>query len=74
MFRGAGLLILFIAMYAVRQFAEPRIVGETIGVHPVFMLIAVFAGFRLVGLAGVVLIPILLYVAKAAVTEMAREL
>lgn len=74
MFRGAGLLILFIAMYAVRQFAEPRIVGETIGVHPFFMLIAVFAGFRLFGLAGVVLIPILLYVAKAAVDEMAREL
>lgn len=74
MFRGVGLLILFIAMYAVRQFAEPRIVGDTIGVHPFFMLIAVFAGFRLFGLGGVLLVPILLYVAKAAITEMAREL
>ena len=74
MFRGVGLLILFIAMYAVRQFAEPRIVGDTIGVHPFFMLIAVFAGFRLFGLGGVLLVPILLYVAKAAITEMAREM
>ena len=74
MFRGIGLLILFGAMYAVRQFAEPRIVGETIGVHPFFMLIAVFAGFRLFGLGGVLLIPILLYVAKAAVDEMVRDL
>ena len=57
-----------------RQFAEPRIVGETIGVHPFFMLIAVFAGFHLFGLAGVLLIPILLYVAKAAVDEMVRDL
>jgi predicted PurR-regulated permease PerM len=38
------------------------------------MLIAVFAGFRLFGLGGVLLVPILLYVAKAAITEMAREL
>ena len=74
MFRGIGLLVLFAAMYAVRQFAEPRIVGETIGVHPFFMLIAVFAGFRLFGIAGVLLVPILLYVAKAAVDEMVREL
>lgn len=74
MFRGVGLLILFIAMYGVRQFAEPRIVGETIGVHPFFMLLAAFVGFRLFGIAGVVLIPILLYVGKAAVTEIAREL
>ena len=74
MFRGIGLLILFGAMYAIRQFAEPRIVGDTIGVHPFFMLIAVFAGFRLFGLGGVLLVPILLYVAKAAITEMAREL
>lgn len=73
-FRGVGLLVLFMAMYAVRQFAEPRIVGETIGIHPFFMLIAVFAGFHLFGLAGVLLIPILLYVAKAAVDEMVRDL
>ena len=74
MFRGIGLLVLFLAMYAIRQFAEPRIVGDTIGVHPFFMLIAVFAGFRLFGLGGVLLVPILLYVIKAAITEMAREL
>jgi sporulation integral membrane protein YtvI len=74
MFRGIGLLILFIAMYGVRQFAEPRIVGDTIGVHPFFMLLAAYVGFRLFGLGGVLLVPILLYVARAAITEMAREL
>lgn len=74
MFRGIGLLILFGAMYAVRQFAEPRIVGDTIGVHPFFMLIAVFAGYRLFGFLGVLLIPILLYVIKAATDEMARQM
>ena len=54
--------------------SSSEIVGETIGVHPFFMLLAAFVGFRLFGIAGVVLIPILLYVGKAAVTEMAREL
>lgn len=70
-FRGTGLLILFGVMYAVRQFAEPRIVGGTIGVHPLWALLAVFAGFRLFGVGGMLLAPALLYIGKAALAELA---
>ncbi len=66
MFRGAGMLILFSVMGVVRQFAEPRIVGSSLGIHPLLALFAVFAGFRLCGIPGMLAAPILLYALKAA--------
>lgn len=65
MFRGVGLLILFGVMYIVRQFVEPRLLGSTIGIHPLFTLFAFFAGLSLFGVWGLIIAPILLYGAKA---------
>lgn len=67
-FRGVGLLVLFGVMVTVRQFLEPRIVGGSLGLHPLLTLLAVFAGFRLFGFAGMLGAPILLYAVKAAVS------
>lgn len=64
-FRGMGLLILFGVMYVVRQFAEPRLLGSTIGVHPFFTLLVFFASFSLFGFWGLIVAPIFLYGAKA---------
>ena len=72
-FRGVGLLILFAVMYTVRQFAEPRLVGNSLGIHPLITLAAVFAGFRLFGLVGMLAAPILLYAAKAAFSQAAED-
>jgi len=72
-YRGVGLLVLFFVMYVVRQFAEPRILGSTIGVHPLFTLFAVFAGFSLFGIWGMVLFPLLLYGVKALLSGVTEE-
>lgn len=72
-YRGVGLFVLFAVMYVVRQFVEPRIVGDTIGVHPLFTLFFVFAGFSLFGVWGVFLAPLLLYGIKAIFAGMADE-
>jgi len=72
-FRGVGLLVLFGIMVVVRQFLEPRIVGGSLGIHPLLTLLAVFAGFRLFGFAGMLGAPILLYAVKAAVSGEAEE-
>lgn len=68
-FRGIGLLLLFGVMVVVRQFLEPRIVGGSLGIHPLLALLAVFAGFRLFGIPGMLGAPILLYAVKAAIGE-----
>lgn len=68
--RGAGLLILFGVMSAARPFLEPRIVGGSLGIHPLFMLMAVFAGLRLFGLPGMLCAPVTLYAVKAIIQSM----
>ena len=58
--RAIGMLVLFGIMYVVRQFAEPRLVGGFIGIHPFLSLISAYAGYRLAGIAGMVFAPMLL--------------
>lgn len=54
---GFGLIILWGAVTVIRQIIEPRIVGGTLGVHPILMLIAMYIGFRLFGILGILLSP-----------------
>lgn len=54
---GFGLILLWAAVTVVRQIIEPRIVGGTLGIHPILMLIAMYIGFRLFGILGILLSP-----------------
>jgi sporulation integral membrane protein YtvI len=58
--RGAGLLILFLVTYLIRQFLEPRLIGRMTGAHPFVALAAVYVGWRLAGVLGLVLAPVAL--------------
>ena len=62
---GAGLLVMVAVMYIVRQFAEPRVIGQTMGIHPLVTLTSVYVGFVLFGFTGVIFFPILLHLIKA---------
>lgn len=59
-----SILVLWIVMSCVRQFIEPKIVSKQIGIHPIFTLIAMYTGFRFIGVMGMLLGPILLIVLK----------
>lgn len=54
---GAGLLILAGVVTLTRQIAEPKIVGKSLGLHPLVALFAMYAGLELFGAAGLVLGP-----------------
>ena len=54
---GAGLLILYGVMLILRQVLEPRLLGKSLGVHPLLALFAGFAGLKLFGIAGMILGP-----------------
>ena len=58
--RGVGLLILHAVIWLVRQFLEPRVIGKMAGVHPFLALVTTYVGFRLCGIGGMILAPILL--------------
>lgn len=67
--RGAGLLILYGVVMAVRQFTEPRIVGTSLGIHPLLTLLAMYLGFRLFGFAGMLLGPIAVTAARTVMPQ-----
>ena len=56
--------MLFIIMSIIRQFLEPRLVSKNIGVHPIFTLIAMYTGFRFMGVIGMLVGPIVLIILK----------
>ncbi len=61
---GIAILTLFIIMSIVRQFLEPKLVSKNIGVHPIFTLIAMYTGFKITGVIGLLLGPIVLIIIK----------
>ena len=64
---GAGLLILAGVVTLTRQIAEPKIVGKSLGLHPLIALVAMYVGLRLFGAAGLVLGPCACIVGKSIV-------
>ena len=57
--RAFGLLGLYGAVTLVRSLLEPRLVGRQLGLDPLVTLFALYAGYRLFGLPGMLLSPIL---------------
>ncbi len=59
-----GIFVLWCIMSIVRQLIEPRIVSGQIGIHPIFTLIAMYTGFKFIGVLGLLLGPIILIILK----------
>ncbi len=59
---GIGLLILYFIITLVRNFLEPKIVGNSMGINPLFILLAMFSGLKLLGGAGLIVFPVTLIV------------
>ncbi len=64
---GIKLLVLYALVWAVRQTLEARVVAANLGLHPLAVLIAMYAGLKAMGVAGLVLGPILLIAVLAAI-------
>lgn len=61
---GVAIIVLLIIMSIARQFLEPKLVSKNIGVHPIFTLIAMYTGFKAVGIFGLLIGPIILIIFK----------
>ena len=61
---GFSIILLLILMSVVRQILEPKLVSKHIGVHPIFTLIAMYTGFKFMGLMGLIFGPIILIILK----------
>jgi sporulation integral membrane protein YtvI len=61
---GIGMLILYIVITAVRQTIEPKIVGQQIGLHPIITLVLMYVGAQLIGVLGLLLLPVIATIIK----------
>lgn len=57
-FLAVGLLLLYAVVSVSRACLEPRFLGRQIGMHPLLTLLSLYAGFRLFGFLGMILLPI----------------
>lgn len=57
--RALGLLGLYVTAALLRSVLEPRLVGSHLGLDPLATLITLYCGYRLWGLAGMLLLPLL---------------
>lgn len=61
---GIGILLLYIIITVVRQAIEPKIIGQQIGLHPIITLLLMYVGVQLMGVLGLLMLPIIATIIK----------
>ncbi|MDO4343954.1 MAG: AI-2E family transporter [Eubacteriales bacterium] len=67
---GVCLVVLFLITNTLREFLEPKLIGDRMGIYPIAMVAAVYIGICIYGVFGVLLGPLSLML----VIEIRREL
>lgn len=70
---GIAIVILWIIMSVVRQILEPKVVSNKLGIHPIFTLIAMYTGFKLLGVIGMLIGPIVLIIIKSIFSTLIEQ-
>ena len=59
------MLVIYAIITVVRQYIEPKIVGNSLGVHPLVTLAGLYFGLKLFGFMGMFIVPICVMTVKA---------
>ncbi|MBB3108289.1 sporulation integral membrane protein YtvI [Paenibacillus phyllosphaerae] len=65
-YQGVGLIVLFLVITVFRRIVEPKVLGDAVGIGALSALISLYVGFKLVGVIGVFLGPLVVIVYMAA--------
>lgn len=60
-----GLMVIYAVISVIRQYIEPKIVGNSLGVHPLVTLAGLYFGLKLFGFMGMFIVPICVMTIKA---------
>ncbi len=63
--QAIGLIVIYIVISIIRQYIEPKIVGDSLGVNPLVTLAGLYFGLKLFGFMGMFIVPILVMTLKA---------
>ena len=61
---GIALIIIYLFVLSVRQMLEPKLVSQNLGVHPLITLISMYSGFKIFGVIGFLIGPIVMIILK----------
>ncbi len=56
--RAIGLFAIYAVVFLTRQFIEPKVLSDKLGIHPIITLISMYAGLKLIGVIGMILGPL----------------
>lgn len=62
--------IIWIIWAVIKQLMEPKMVSKEMGMHPIFTLVGMYTGFKLMGVLGLILGPIILLIFKNIFSEL----
>ncbi|WP_424769029.1 sporulation integral membrane protein YtvI [Paenibacillus sp. sgz302251] len=65
-YTGVGLIVLFLVITVFRRIIEPKILGDAVGIGSLSALISLYVGFKLVGVIGVFIGPLVVIIYMAA--------
>lgn len=60
--KAIGLILMYIVITIIRNFLEPKVIGNQVGLHPLITLLSMFCGLRLLGFVGLFGFPLTLIV------------
>lgn len=63
--QAIGLIIIYVIITVIRQYIEPKIVGTSLGVHPIVTLAGLYFGLKLFGFMGMFIVPLTVMTLKA---------
>lgn len=63
--RAVYLTILYFIIFAFRNFSEPKIMGDSVGLHPLIMILAIYGGIVFFGVTGIVAGPVIAIIIRA---------
>ncbi len=59
-----GLAVMYVLITVIRNFIEPKIVGHSVGLHPIVTLTSMYVGLQLFGFFGMLMMPIIIIMIK----------
>ena len=63
--QAIGLIVIYVIITVIRQYIEPKIVGDSLGVNPLLTLAGLYFGLKLFGFMGMFIVPLMIMTLKA---------
>ncbi len=72
-FHAAAYFTLFLVANTTREYLEPKLLGDKMGIYPIVIALVVYAGLYIFGVSGVILGPVSLLIVLECVRELWGE-